>query len=117
MALLAEFETNELINLIISQDHKTISKTKGIGPKMAQKIVIEIKDKLTKMDVAPMIEANNQSNSNASSNTISQVATILDSLGYTKNEYKNALETALSQLQKDDEQELLKETLKILSIF
>ena len=117
LALLAEFETNELINLIISQDHKTISKTKGIGPKMAQKIVIEIKDKLTKMDVAPMIEANNQSNSNASSNTISQVATILDSLGYTKNEYKNALETALSQLQKDDEQELLKETLKILSIF
>ena len=48
LALLAEFETNELINLIISQDHKTISRTKGIGAKMAQKIVLEIKDKLYK---------------------------------------------------------------------
>ena len=35
----------------------------------------------------------------------------------TKNEYQKAIETALTQLDKDNEEELLKEVLKILSIF
>lgn len=116
LALLAEFETNELINLIISQDHKTISRTKGIGPKMAQKIVLEIKDKLAKLDVVPFVVEKTQ-NKKVSSDTISHVATVLESLGYSKSEYQGAIETALSQINKDDEEELLKEVLKILSIF
>lgn len=116
LALLAEFETNELINLIVSQDHKTISRTKGIGAKMAQKIVLEIKDKLQKLDIVPFV-VEKSGNNKISSDTISQVATVLDSLGYNKNEYQKAIETALSQLNKDDEEELLKEVLKILSIF
>lgn len=116
LALLAEFETNELINLIISQDHKTISRTKGIGAKMAQKIVLEIKDKLAKLDVVPFV-VEKANNNKISSDTISQVATVLESLGYSKNEYQKAIETALTQLDKDNEEELLKEVLKILSIF
>lgn len=116
LALLAEFETNELINLIISQDHKTISRTKGIGAKMAQKIVLEIKDKLAKLDVVPFV-VEKSSNTKVSSDTISQVATVLESLGYSKNEYQGAIETALTQLNKDSEEELLKEVLKILSVF
>lgn len=116
LALLAEFETIELINLIISQDHKTISRTKGIGPKMAQKIVLEIKDKLAKLDVVPFVVEKTQ-NKQVSSDTISHIATVLESLGYSKSEYQGAIETALSQINKDDEEELLKEVLKILSIF
>lgn len=116
LALLNEFETNMLINLIVSQDYKTIAKTKGIGPKMAQKIVLEIKDKLAKLDVVPFV-VENKNETLVSSNTISQVATILESLGYSKNEYQKAVETVLTQLKKDDEEELLKEVLKILSIF
>ena len=116
LALLAEFETNELINLIVSQDHKTISRTKGIGAKMAQKIVFEIKDKLAKLDVVPFV-VEKSNNNKVSSDTISQVATVLESLGYSKNEYQKAIETALTQLDKDNEEELLTEVLKILSIF
>ena len=115
-ALLAEFETSELINLIISQDHKTISRTKGVGAKMAQKIVLEIKDKLAKLDIVPFVASKVQ-NEKVKSETISQVATILESLGYSKNEYQSALETVLTQINKDDEEEILKEVLKILSIF
>ena len=116
LALLAEFETNELINLIISQDHKTISRAKGVGAKMAQKIVLEIKDKLAKLDIVPFV-VEKTNNTKVSSNTISQVATVLESLGYSKNEYQSAIETALTQLNKDNEEELLKEVLKILSVF
>ena len=117
LALLDEFETNELVNAVISEDYKQISRTKGIGPKMAQKIVLEIKDKLTKIDVAADIISSKANNLKISSDTIAQAATILQSLGYSQNEYQGALETAISALQKDDAQELLKEALKILSIF
>ena len=82
-ALLAEFETNELINLIISQDYKMISRTKGVGAKMAQKIVLEIKDKLQKLDVVPFVTSK-VADSKVANETISQVATILESLGYSK---------------------------------
>ena len=117
MALLDEFETNELINAVINEDHKAISRTKGIGPKMAQKIVLELKDKLSKKDVTLNVVSSSTSNSTVTTDTINQTITILESLGYNQNEYKNALETALSRLTKDDPQELLKEVLQMISIF
>ena len=116
-ALLDEFETPELIRAVIEEDHKMISRTKGVGAKMAQKIVLELKDKLTKIDTTTEIISAKTKNDKISTETISQAQTILQSLGYNQNEYQSALETALSVLEKDDPQELLKEALKILSIF
>jgi len=117
MALLNEFETNELINAVINEDFKLISRTKGIGAKMAQKIVLELKDKLTKMDIEVNLITAKSNNSLISNDTINQTVTILQSLGYNQNEYQIPLETALERIQKDDAQELLKEVLKILSVF
>lgn len=116
-ALLDEFDTNELVNTVIEQNHKAISRTKGIGPKMAQKIVLEIKDKLTKMDVQAEFIASSSANTTISNDTITQAQIVLQSLGYSQNEYTKAIETALLALNKDDSQELIKEALKILSIF
>ncbi len=116
-ALLDEFETNDLVNAVISGDDKLISRTKGVGAKMAQKIVLELKDKLTKLDITVDLIASNNSNSCISDDTINQTVTILQSLGYNKTEYQKPLEQAMSVMQKDDSQELLKEVLKILSLF
>lgn len=117
MMLLDEFETDELVEAVIKEDYKTISRTKGIGPKMAQKIVLELKDKLTKLEFATNIAISDINNSNISADTISQTITVLESLGYSKEEYKKPLDTALSGLKKDDPQELLSCVLKILSVF
>ncbi len=117
-SLLGEFEINELINLIIAQDFKAISKTKGIGIKMAQKIVLEIKDKLTKsQNIQNAPTPINPNSKIVSKETLNQVASILDSLGYDKKEYLDTLTLVSSRMQKDDEQELLREVLKILSLF
>lgn len=116
-ALLDEFETNELINAVIEQNHKAISRTKGVGAKMAQKIVLEIKDKLTKIDIQTEVISSKNVNPIVSSDAIAQAQVVLQSLGYSQSEYSKAIETALSALKKDDSQELIKEALKILSIF
>ncbi|MBR2069518.1 MAG: Holliday junction branch migration protein RuvA [Candidatus Gastranaerophilales bacterium] len=116
-ALLDEFETDDLVNAVISGDDKLISRTKGVGAKMAQKIVLELKDKLTKLDITADLITSKNTNSIISDETINQTVTILQSLGYNKTEYQNPLEQAISVLDKDDSQELLKEVLKILSLF
>ena len=116
-ALLDEFEINDLINAVIEQDHKLISRTKGVGDKMAQKIVLELKDKLTKLETTSDIMVSKADNSIVSAQTITQVQTVLQSLGYTPKEYKGAIENAIKTINKDDEQELLKEALKTLSVF
>ena len=118
LSLLDEFDTNELINAIVEENYKLISKTKGIGLKTAQKLVLEIKDKLTKSDfVSENITQSIKNDGLISKDTISQTIAILDSLGYSQNEYQGAIETALTKLNKDDPEELLKEVLQILSIF
>ena len=89
-ALLDEFETNELIEAVINEDSKSISRTKGIGAKMAQKIVLEIKDKLTKMDISTSLISSKISAKNISQDTVTQTTTILQSLGYNQNEYSKA---------------------------
>lgn len=116
-ALLDEFDTNDLVNAVISGDDKLISRTKGVGSKMAQKIVLELKDKLTKLDVAVNLIESKINNSIVSNDTINQTITVLQSLGYNKSEYEKPLEEAISQIKKDDSQELLKDVLKILSLF
>jgi len=115
-SLLDEFSTSELIEAVLDENHKLISRTKGIGPKMAQKIVLEIKDKLTKIDTTSDIIANG-SNKKVDNELIQDAIAVLQSLGYSQNEYMHALETALSKLDKQDSSELIKETLKILSAF
>ncbi len=116
-SLLDEFETAELINAVIDEDYKLISKTKGVGLKMAQKIILELKDKLTKIDTSTEILSSKTNNLNISKETITQAQTILQSLGYSQNEYQNALEIACKKLEKNDPQELLKNVLEMLSIF
>lgn len=54
IALLSALTPSELALAIVSSDAKTIGRAKGIGPKMAQRIVLELKGKVDTFDaVAP----------------------------------------------------------------
>ena len=46
LTLLDEFESSELIGFVIEGNYKEITRAKGVGPKLAQKIILELKDKL-----------------------------------------------------------------------
>lgn len=117
LCLLDEFSGSELIDAVLNEDYKLISRTKGVGAKMAQKIILELKDKLTNLNVTSNITAdkiNNISNT-ISKDTVLEVQTVLQSLGYTQNEYQSALEYSAKKIDQDDAQELLRETLQTLS--
>ncbi len=115
LCLLDEFSGSELIGAVIDEDYKLISRTKGVGAKMAQKIILELKDKLTSLNVTSEVTAGKINTDNISKDTILEVQTVLQSLGYSQSEYQSALEISAKKTQKDDPQEILRQTLQILS--
>lgn len=114
LALLDEFSAGELIGAVIEGDYKQISRAKGIGPKLAQKIILELKDKLTSTQTTAQI-AVSRTQGAVTSATVEEVQTILLSLGYTIAEITNAMEIAIKTAVKDDPQELLRAALSTLS--
>lgn len=49
--VLSAFTTQELINVISSGDDKTLRGVKGIGPKAAARIIVELKDKVATLGI------------------------------------------------------------------
>ncbi len=115
LVLLDEFSGSELIDYVINEDHKSISRAKGVGTKLAQKIILELKDKLTDKKTTSVIIHNKFENTNVSPEVINDVQSILQSLGYNRDEYTRAIEFALSKTDGILCEDILKEALSMLS--
>ena len=115
LTLLDEVSSTELIGLVIQGDYKALTSAKGVGPKLAQKIIIELKDKLMnyKTNEPVVIETSKHQDSQA----VDDAKTVLISLGYEREEIKSALSKALAVLNDNaSAEDILKESLKILSV-
>lgn len=109
-----EFSSSELISAVLDGDYKLISKAKGIGPKLAQKIILELKDKLTQKEFSKTMLTSKVEGKNIDPEIISEVQTILISLGYNDKEIESAI-VNISPEVKDDAQEILRLCLTQLS--
>ena len=106
--ILSSLTVNELSNAIANDDVKTIQSVKGIGAKTAQRIVIDLKDKLKKNDFPTEIFA-------TPNNTIKNEAlSALTILGFGKTAIEKALDKLLKQMPEASVETLIKEALKIL---
>ena len=106
MIMLSSLTSDEIANAILSDDVKTIQGIKGIGPKTAQRAIVDLKDKMLKMNFSEgnILTPNNTNRFDA--------LTALVSLGFDK----KAVDKALSKIGMGDEsvEKLIKEALKIL---
>ena len=106
--ILSSLTVNELSNAIANDDVKTIQAVKGIGAKTAQRIVIDLKDKLKKNDFPTEIFA-------SPNNTIkSEALSALTILGFSKAAVDKALDKLLKQQPDANVETLIKEALKVL---
>ncbi len=48
LGILSDTDPNNFALAVATGNHKLLTKTKGVGPKMAQRIVLELKDKISK---------------------------------------------------------------------
>ena len=51
--ILSAFSPNELVDIITSGNDRLLRGVKGIGPKAAQRIIVDLRDKLTGLDILP----------------------------------------------------------------
>ena len=106
--ILSSLTVNELSTAIANDDAKTIQAVKGIGAKTAQRIVIDLKDKLKKSDYQTEIF-------NPTNNTIkAEALSALTILGFSKAAIEKALDKLLKQMPDASVETLIKEALKVL---
>ncbi|MBD5403309.1 Holliday junction branch migration protein RuvA [bacterium] len=116
LTLLNSFDVSDLVGFVLDGNFKELTKAKGVGPKLAQKIILELKDKLTNYDgvsPAPIKTAGMSLNSK----NIEDAQMVLLSLGYEKDEVTNSLTKAVASLNENaSAEDILKAALKSLSI-
>ena len=114
-ALLDKFDTPELISFVINNNYKALTEAKGIGPKLAQKIVLELNDKLMNFNLQSNISLKCTPSKNAEN--LEEAATVLLSLGYTQSEIEQAISIKSEQLSsKMTTEDILKILLQTLSV-
>jgi len=93
MALLEDFEVGQLVDAIEENDINLLTKSQGIGKRIAERLVIELKNKLEQFTDLTEINIDNKkaNNSNIFFKYLEEIRTILNSLGYMDNEIKNAI--------------------------
>ena len=93
MAMLEEFEVPQLVNAIENKESNLLTKTQGIGKRIAERLIVELRNKLQRFtDNDKTIHENkNDIEANQFSKYIDEIYLILNSLGYVDNEIKDSI--------------------------
>ena len=125
LTMLAVCEPSEFALAVIAEDVKTLTQIPGIGAKSAQRIILELKDKITKEQQIEKINAQVNSKLKTKSKTedklqvaiennnkVTEAMAALQVLGYNKKE----IEKAFAKLDKNElsTEELIKKGLNLL---
>lgn len=115
--ILSSYSSNELIAAVLENNLPLLTSISGVGKKMAERLIIDCKDKLSKLlESSPSIKAAQASFSLIPTHTLSDdVLMALKNLGYSKDEIKKALAKNTTISKDDSENVLIKKILKSLS--
>ena len=113
LGILSAITPNELRLAVISADYKTITKAPGIGKKTAERIVLELRDKV-KMVIEDDSYIAVDSGDVAKSDSVNIALEALVSLGFSYGEAAKAVKQVDNYEEMDDES-LIKAALKHLS--
>ena len=115
ITILSNIEASSFALSVLSNDVDSLKKIPGVGPKSAQRIILELQDKLKKESTEMMIQAGKEEVAKEvkHSQNIEEAMQALQILGYNKRE----IEKAFDKLANTDVavEELIKKGLSILS--
>ncbi len=116
LAILDMFTPQDVMLFIMSDDSKSLSKAKGVGPKTAQRIILELKDKMKSNSIG------NTDNSMEMASTVGNIGSgdVIDAidaliaLGYEKSDAVKAVNSIYTE--ELTIQDIIKKALKALSL-
>ncbi len=92
IAVLSSMPLNELAFIIASQDVKSLSKVKGLGKKTAERIILELRENISQLDLP---EGGKKSKAMPKLSTLEEDSVIaLMSLGFLRSESETAVKVA-----------------------
>lgn len=94
LSILSDITPSKLALCITSGDSKTLTKSQGIGAKIAQRIVLELKDKVAKEQKFTAAELASVPNIGMAGSNITEAMTALQTLGFTPAQCVSALSKA-----------------------
>ena len=118
LGILSAISTDDLRFAVLSDDVNLIKSCPGVGAKTAQKLIIELKDKLRLEDAFEMAVNNNNKKNTVQDNTVivmNEAVEALVSLGYSSKDAIAAVKK-VENIQNKNSEQILKEALKGLVI-
>ena len=109
LGIISNISTNDMCIAIATDNVSELKKVPGIGPKMAQKIIFELKDKIVKEQMLDIKNTVTYKNSAANENVIEAI-TALQVLGYTQKEIKEIIDKL--DVENDSVEDIIKKVLK-----
>lgn len=107
--ILSSMTVKEAVDAIATNNIKMIQSVKGIGAKTAQRIIVDLHDKVGKMDIGV------SENSPAGYNTLKDEAlSALMVLGFSKTGIEKTLDKLLKEMANPSVEDLIKEALRLL---
>ena len=97
LAILSTHSTQDILMSILSGDSKTLSKAPGVGQKLAQRIILELKDKIKNEEIQEAVVS--QPNQNTQT---SEAVNALMVLGYSEGEARKAVADIPGDLSLED---------------
>ena len=114
LGILSCFRREELIALILSADSKRIQKAPGLGKKSAERLILELKDKLQVEDALPGAVEPEETLSGGFSEAMQEAMEALLSLGYKQGEARTAI-VKLPNVEEMNAEEILRSALRKLA--
>ena len=106
IGIISKVDTESLCVAIATENIAALKSVPGIGPKMAQKIIFELKDKVLKEKVD---EIQNKVKEKTNPN-VEEATTALEVLGYTQKQIKEVIEKI--DIQDDSVEDIIRKVLK-----
>lgn len=108
--ILSSLNSEELRDAILGEDINRIKSVKGVGLKSAQRLILELKDKIVKgEEVSADVLFHNDSNAN-----VDEATSALQMLGFAKPNINKAIQTILKKNPTAKVEEIIKAALQML---
>ena len=107
LAILSTLSPSDLANAIALQDKAMVSRAPGIGPKVAQRLVTELKNKVPALSGGGDMGLKQELGEGVASSNVTDAVSALTNLGYSREQAAGAVAKALKTAGEDAESSVL----------
>ena len=113
LTILSNIEPSKFALAVITDDIATLKKLPGIGAKTAERITLELRDKIDKEEIIEESKEEINKNNNKNTQKAKDAIDALLVLGYTRKDIENSLKS-IENIEEMEVEDIIKQCLKLL---